>query len=170
MRDLEPTSPGVGEVDEARDDAGVGRVWFIGPWDQPGFFLRVSEQVGKSKRSDGERVDSWYRPPSFPWKSMDRKWGACHKPQGTTAMDYADGWSVLSVADYTIDSRPNVLVAFAVQRPDVPEAEMRRLAEAHYPSVWKRLGVTECPPHDFDLLRQCRKCGLGSVRSGGSDE
>lgn len=21
-----------------------------------------------------------------------------------------------------------------------------------------------CPPHDFDLLRQCRKCGLGSVR------
>jgi hypothetical protein len=22
-----------------------------------------------------------------------------------------------------------------------------------------------CPPHDFDLLRQCRRCGLGSVRS-----
>lgn len=26
---------------------------------------------------------------------------------------------------------------------------------------------SECPPHDFDILRQCRKCGLGSVREQG---
>jgi hypothetical protein len=72
---------------------------------------------------------------------MDRSWAACRKPQGTTGMDYADGWSVLSVADYTVDSRPNVLVAFAVQRANVPEAEMRALAQERYPSVWARLGV-----------------------------
>lgn len=24
-------------------------------------------------------------------------------------------------------------------------------------------GLAKCPPHDFDLLRQCRRCGLGGV-------
>jgi hypothetical protein len=57
-------------------------------------------------------------------------------------MDYADGWSVLSVADYTVDHRPNVLVAFAVQSSDVTEARMRELAQERYPTVWARLGVS----------------------------
>lgn len=112
-------------------------VWFIGPWDQPGFYLRSSPAPGRSSR------DGWSAPPGFPWPSMDRKWSACYKQQGTTAMDYGEGWSVLSVADYTVDSRPNVLVAFAVQRPDVPEDEMRALAAERYPTVWQRLGVKE---------------------------
>lgn len=110
-------------------------VWFIGPWERPGFYMRVSDEPGRSQR---QREST---PPDFPWNHMDRKWSAAHKPQGTTAMDYGNGWSVLSVADYTIDSRPNVLVAFAVQRPDVPEDEMRALAESRYPSVWARLGT-----------------------------
>ena len=119
--------------------ASLVRVWFCGPWDKPGFYLRVSEVEGRSTRRNHNGALLFSRPPDFPWKSMDRKWGACYKRQGETAMDYADGWSVLSVADYTVDSRPNVLVSFAVQLPDVPEAEMRALAEARYPSVWLRL-------------------------------
>lgn len=27
----------------------------------------------------------------------------------------------------------------------------------------REFGEPTCPPHDFDLLRQCRKCGLGAV-------
>lgn len=108
-------------------------IWFIGPWDRAGYFLRLSQGPGHSETTRG------HAPPGFPWKSMDRDWGACRQWQGTTAMDYAEGWSVLSVADYTIDSRPNVLVAFAVRRADVPENEMRELAAERYPTVWHRL-------------------------------
>lgn len=132
------------------DNEGYEPVWFIGPWERPGFFLRLSEQPGKSKEYRGPAIESYHRPPDFPWKTMDRKWSACYKPQGQTAVDYAEGWSVLSVADYTVDSRPNVLVAFAVQRSDVPEDELRRLAAERYPSVWKRLGVAPQPSHTRD--------------------
>lgn len=113
-------------------------MWFIGPWRQPGYYLRVSFGDGASGEWPG---DSWDRPPGFAWDTMDRNWSACRQPQGTTAMDYGEGWSVLSVADYTVDGRPNVLVAFAVQRDDVPEADMVALAARRYPSVWQRLCV-----------------------------
>ena len=116
-------------------------VWFIGPWNQPGFRLRESTKPGGSHRHDARTPDGYHKPPEFPWESMDRAWGACRTPQGTTAMDYEGGWSVLSVADYTVDSRPNVLVAFAVQRSNVSEAEMCALAAERYPTVWARLGT-----------------------------
>jgi 3'-phosphoadenosine 5'-phosphosulfate sulfotransferase (PAPS reductase)/FAD synthetase len=135
---------GLAPVRASRTRPAMGEaVWFIGPWDRPGFYLRLSTVPGHSDRHRGALVGGswWAAPLDFPWRSMDRSWSACYKPQGTTAMDYAEGWSVLSVADYTVDSRPNVLVAFAVQRPDVPEAEMRVLAAERYPSVWARLGV-----------------------------
>jgi hypothetical protein len=74
---------------------------------------------------------------------MDRDWSACRKRQGTAAMDYRDDWSVLSIADYTIDSRPNVLVVFAVRRARMPIGEMARLAKERYPSVYERLSCEE---------------------------
>ena len=117
-------------------------VWFMGCHRSVGYRLRVSTGPGHYDRGAG----TYHRPPDFPWESMDREWSACYKPQGATGMDYKEGWSVLSVADYTIDSRPNVLVAFAVQRAMVPADEMCRLAASRYPEVWKRLGVRPGTP------------------------
>lgn len=122
------------------------RIWFIGPIRGPGYEMMVSVEPGRYDRGVGAPNDRarYSRPAGFPWRSMDiNEWGACYKPQGTTAMDYGPEWSVLSVADYTQDSRPNVMVIFAVNRGDVPEAEMRLLAAERYPNIWQRLGVTD---------------------------
>lgn len=115
-------------------------VWFIGPIHGPGYIMLFSVKSKHSDRYHGE--GSWHKPPNFPWKSMDRDWSASHKPQGTTAMDYAEGWSVLSVADYTEDSRPNVMAIFAVGKSDMSEQDMMELAADRYPLIWSRLGVT----------------------------
>jgi len=119
-------------------------VWFIGPWQRPGYFLRLSTEPGCSERAPRVTAEDVYRPHGFPWRSMDRKWKAVHGAQGMTSVEYAEGWSVLSVADYTVDPRPGGHVTLAVQRADVPEAEMRKLAQERYPSVWARL-QTESP-------------------------
>lgn len=118
-------------------------VWFIGPWDRPGYYLRRSDMPGRSRNDEGD--GSNHRPPNFPWKSMDRRWSASYKPQGTACVDHLHAWSVLSVADYTIDSRPNVLVAFAIERPDMPLLELATLAAERYPTIWARLGVGDEP-------------------------
>lgn len=111
----------------------------MGPWTQVGYHLRYSDEPGKSEDWRGQ---SYSAPPDFPWRSMDRnEWGACGKPQGTPVMDYGEGWSVLSVADYTVDRRPNVMAIFAVQRADVSKGEMKALAWDRFPTVWKRLGT-----------------------------
>lgn len=115
------------------------RVWFMGPYSRVGYRLRFSDEPG---RSDDWRGQSYSAPPNFPWKSMDRnEWGACGKTQGTPVMDYGEGWSILSVADYTVDRRLNVMAIFAVERSDLSKSEMKVLAWDRYPSVWKRLGV-----------------------------
>ena len=129
------------------DTPNTEAVWFIGPWRQPGYYLKVS--VAPGYVDDATCAPSSHSaPPGFPWTTrsgvptMDRnEWGACYKPQGTTAMDYKDGWSVLSVADYTVDSRPNVMAIFAVHRAEVPEADMCALAAERFPTVWHRLGA-----------------------------
>lgn len=129
------------------------QVWFMGPVDGPGYVLLVSEKPGISRRVKAQRPEDSHRPPKFHWKSMDRKWHFEGMPQGYTAMNWRglrdektgreSGWSVLSVTDYTQDSRPNVMVSFAVHRMRVLEDEMRALAEERYPSIWKRLDVRE---------------------------
>lgn len=118
-------------------------VYFMGALRGPGHYLLVSEKKGVSKRPDvSERKQLWadHRPPDFPWSSMDRHWSATGFPQGTALIDMKGGWTVLSVADYTQDSRPNVVVSFAVQR-EVFLDEMKKLAAERYPQIWSRLGV-----------------------------
>lgn len=138
-------------------------VWFMGPVSGPGYWLMKSERPGLTKRHRDGRPDSDHRPPKFAWKSMDREWHFTRMPQGYTAMNWRNevdertgvthGWSVLSVTDYTQDKRPNVMVAFAVHRPDVQEPEMRALAEERYPTIWKRLNVREKMWSKEELIR-----------------
>jgi hypothetical protein len=121
-------------------------VWFMGPVNGPGFYMLRSDKPGMSRHiptTDYDRSDSGHRPPRFPWNSMDRKWMASGQPQGTVEMNWRRDWSVLSVADYTQDSRPNVMVSFAVEREKVSKEEMKTLAAERYPSIWKRLGVKD---------------------------
>lgn len=140
-----PGSPSDGQA-PADDDFADEHVWFMGPTNGPGYHFLVSYPSGKiigPVPRSGRRPDEGHRPPGFPshWHSMDRSWSACRQPQGTAAMDYAEGWSVLSVADYTQDRRPNVMVSFAVQRADVPQEAMLALARRRYPRIVARLGV-----------------------------
>lgn len=128
-------------------------VWFMGPVNGPGFYLLRSDRPAQWLRPKARTPEESSRPPNFAWKSMDRKWHFAGMPQGYTAMNWrtqrdertgsTHGWSVLSVTDYTQDSRPNVMVSFAVHRPRVSEGEMRELAAKHYPSIWARLKVRD---------------------------
>lgn len=144
------------------DDKLTERVWFMGPWREVGYYLRFSDESGKSENWRGT---PYHCPPNFPYRSMDRnEWAACGKSQGTPAMDYPDGWSVMSVADYTIDKRPNVMAIFAVERPDVSKTDMKVIAWDRYPSVWKRLGVpTDDEENHARIEHLCRRLDAGDV-------
>lgn len=68
------------------------RVWFIGPWEAPGFFLRASDEPGRSQRVKG--VGPRSAPPNFPWDSMDRGWSAVYYPApSSSGIDAADSRS-----------------------------------------------------------------------------
>jgi hypothetical protein len=117
----------------------VKAVWFIGPVSGPGYVLLVSDGENLEPHRP-PRGDSYHKPPEFPGRSLDTKWSAEGRPQGTARVDTLDGWTVLSVADYTEDSRPNVMAIFTIHGMATVD-DMLDLAAARFPRIYARLGV-----------------------------
>lgn len=62
-----------------------------------------------------------------------------HGKQGEATLTHEDGWTLLSIHDYTVDDRGGSHSTFAIEAPELDLTEAVEAARAVWPRIVKRL-------------------------------
>lgn len=117
---------------------GDAPIFYCGCLDVPGHYVSSVPPIGEG--------DPDPRPASLRGYRLDHaeRWGTLYAPEHVRKVTHVEGWTVLSMCDYTVDKRPNSHITFAMEGTlSVSEAEAR--ARIAYPSIWKRVDDRATP-------------------------
>ncbi len=110
------------------------KAFYFGCSDRPGHYMNSAERSGITSQETAEFLIA------NPWGfSVDG--GLCPKGrqiEGLAVLHHKNGWSALSFWDRSVDSRPDSNSTFLVEGTHT-FANMRALAEQHFPRVIARL-------------------------------
>lgn len=108
----------------------AGHYWHF-PKHRGGSESTIRTAVGPSIHP---RIDGGFCPGSIPGEDSRR---SRPEKQGEALLHHVDGWTILSFWDNNVDQRSNSSSSF-VARGTFNYASMRAIAEAQFPSIWKR--------------------------------
>jgi len=106
-------------------------IYYFGCWDRVGHYLHVP---------GGATVRESWIPEDFPlnWKTLDGGLLPKHQDPVSRYLWRTTGWTIVTMWDRTVDSRPNSCAAFVV-RGEMGMQEVWNLARQHFPVQVERL-------------------------------
>lgn len=100
-------------------------VFYLGCWSEVGHHMHASDGGLTRGRLPFELDDPG-------------RWGTLYAKQHERKLHHVDGWTVLSMADNTVDTRPGSHMTFAMVGTHSTE-DAERHARAAFPFIWERV-------------------------------
>ena len=101
-------------------------VFYMGCWDRVGHYLAGPDPSVMPESIRGDKLDN------------PKRWGTEYGKQHIRYLHHVDGWTVLSMADRTVDTRPGSHATFAMAGT-LTKDEAEALARAAFPTIWARV-------------------------------